>query len=65
MSQGTYYWRVQAVDGAQNDSGWTAADSFKAGLLPMWGFIAGIAGIVVIIGIVVYFLFIKRRSVYY
>jgi len=65
LSQGTYYWRVQAVDGAQNDSGWTVADSFKAGLLPMWGFIAGIAGIVVIIGIVVYFLFIKRRSVYY
>jgi hypothetical protein len=65
LSQGTYYWRVQAVDGARNDSGWTVVYSFKAGLLPMWGFIAGIALIVVIIGVAVYFLFIKRRRVYY
>jgi hypothetical protein len=64
LSQGTYYWRVQAVDGAQNDSGWTAADSFKAGLLPMWAFIAGIAGLVVIIGLVVYFR-LKSRRFYY
>jgi len=65
LGQGTYYWRVKAVDGAQNDSGWTAARSFKAGLLPMWGFIAAIAAIVVIIGILVYNLVIKRRKFYY
>jgi len=65
LSQGTYYWRVQAVDGAQNDSGWTVIYSFKAGLLPLWGFIAAIAGIVVIIGLVVYFLFMRGRRVYY
>jgi hypothetical protein len=65
LSQGTYYWRVKAVDGAQNDSGWTAARSFKAGLLPMWAFIAAIAGVVVIVGLLVYFLFIRGRRVYY
>ncbi|GAG39679.1 unnamed protein product, partial [marine sediment metagenome] len=31
---GTYYWIVQAVDGAENESDWTAARSFRAGLLP-------------------------------
>jgi len=65
LSQGTYYWRAQAVDGAQNDSGWTIIYSFKAGLLPMWAFIAAIAGIVVVIGMLVYFLLIRGRRVYY
>jgi hypothetical protein len=64
LSHGTYYWRVQAVDSAQNDSGWTAAYSFKAGVLPFWGFVAAIAGIVVIIGLLLYF-FLRRRRVYY
>jgi hypothetical protein len=64
LSHGTYYWRVKAVDGAQNDSGWTVAYSFKAGLLPYWGFIGAIALVVVILGILVYVL-TRRRKVYY
>jgi hypothetical protein len=40
LPYGTYYWIVQAVDGAENKGGWTAARSFRAGLLPLWGFIA-------------------------
>ncbi len=40
LPYGTYYWIAQAVDGAENKSGWTAARSFRAGLLPLWGFIA-------------------------
>jgi len=65
LSYGTYYWIVQAVDGAENASNWTAAHSFRAGLLPLWGFIAAIVAIVVLIGALVYFLVIRKRTHYY
>jgi hypothetical protein len=51
---------VKAIDSAQNDSGWTAAYSFRIGLLPLWAFIAIIALIVVVVGVLV-FVFTKRR----
>jgi hypothetical protein len=47
LPYGTYYWIVQVVDGAENRSGWTAVRSFRAGLLPLWGFIAIIIAAVV------------------
>ena len=65
LPYGTYYWIVQAIDGAENESGWTAAYSFRAGLLPMWAFIAIIIAIVVLIGTLVYFFVIRRRTHYY
>jgi hypothetical protein len=46
LSRGTYYWRVKAIDGASNDSGWTQSIEFKAGLMPLWAFI-----IIIIIGV--------------
>jgi hypothetical protein len=46
LSRAKYYWRVKAVDGASNDSGWTQSIEFKAGLMPLWGFI-----IIVVIGV--------------
>jgi hypothetical protein len=61
---GTYYWIVQAVDRAGNAGNWTADCSFQAGLLPLWGFIAAIVAIVVLIGALVYFL-VRRRRYYY
>jgi hypothetical protein len=60
LPYGTYYWIVQAVDGAENESGWTAARSFQAGLLPLWGFIAIITSTVVVIIALVIFL-LRRR----
>jgi hypothetical protein len=60
---GTYFWIVQAVDGAENEGGWTAARSFRAGLLPLWAFIVIIVAIVVLIGALVRFL--VRRKIYY
>jgi hypothetical protein len=39
LSRGKYYWRVKAIDGANNDSGWTQSIEFKAGLMPLWAFI--------------------------
>ncbi|MCJ7669046.1 MAG: Ig-like domain-containing protein [Dehalococcoidia bacterium] len=64
LPYGTYYWIVQAVDGAGNERGWTAAHSFRAGLLPLWGFIAAIVAIVILLGILVRFL-VRRRIYYY
>jgi hypothetical protein len=65
LSHGTYYWIVQAVDRAENESGWTAARSFRAGLLPLWAFILIIVAIVVLIGALVYSLVIRKRIHYY
>jgi hypothetical protein len=60
----TYYWIVQAVDGAENESSWTAARSFRAGLLPLWAFILIIVAIVVLIGALIRVLVIRRRYYY-
>ncbi len=64
LPYGTYYWIVQAVDGAENESGWTEARSFRAGLLPMWGFIAIIVAIVVLLGGLIRALVIRKRYYY-
>ena len=64
LPYGTYYWIVQAVDGAENESGWTAARSFRAGLLPRWGLIVIIVAIVVLLVALVRAL-VVRRSIYY
>ena len=47
LSFGTYYWAVQAVDSAENESGWSQGDFFRAGRLPLWAFIV----IMVFVGI--------------
>ena len=64
LGYGTYFWRVKAIDGAQNDSDWSAAFSFKSGLLPLWASIAIIALIVVLIGALVYLLVFRGRGGY-
>ena len=58
---GTYYWRVKAVDGAMNDSGWSASNTFKAGLLPTWALIVIIVLAAVLIGALIYVLVIRDR----
>jgi len=63
LPYGTYYWIVQAVDGAENESGETAVYSFRVGLLPLWGFIAIIVAIVVLLVALVR-AFLVRRSIY-
>ncbi|MGA2670146.1 MAG: IPT/TIG domain-containing protein [Dehalococcoidia bacterium] len=65
LPYGTYYWIVQAVDGAENAGNWTVARSFQAGLLPLWAFIVIIIAIVAGIGTAVYFFVIRRRTYYY
>lgn len=61
LPHGTYYWTVQAVDGAENAGNWTAVYSFRAGLLPLWAFIVIIVFAALLIGGLVYFLVVRRR----
>jgi hypothetical protein len=65
LSYGTYYWIVQAVDRAENESGWTEPISLRVGLLPLWAFIAIIIAIVALIGTLLYFFVIRKRIYYY
>jgi len=62
LGYGSYYWRVKAIDGAQNASDWTTAYSFKSALLPLWAFIAIVALIVVLIGSLVFVFGIRKRA---
>jgi len=64
LSNGTYYWIVQAVDGAENESGWTAARSFRVGLLPLWGLIVAIVAAVILLALAIRAL-VVRRSIFY
>ena len=64
LSYGTYYWIVRAVDRADNAGNWTAPYSLRAGLLPMWAFIAIIVGAVLLAGGLVYFLVLRQRRYY-
>ncbi len=64
LPYGTYYWTVQAIDGAQNESGWTAAGSLRIGLLPLWAFIVIIVAIVVLLAALIA-IRARRRVVYY
>jgi len=64
LPYGTLYWIVQAVDGAENESGWNTARSFRLGLLPQWAFILIIVAIVLLVGTLIRAL-LKRRNIYY
>ena len=61
-----YYWRVQAIDGASNESKWTGAGSFYLGMtftMPKW-----VTYTLLGIGVLLIFIFgiwIGRRTSYY
>jgi len=61
---GTYYWIIQAIDDAENESDWSVVHSFRVGFLPLWGFIAIIAAAVVLLVLLIRALVI-RRTIYY
>jgi len=62
LSQGTYYWIVQAVDGAQNEGSWSTPRAFRVGLMPLWAYIAIIVAIVV--GVIALIRALVRRRRY-
>ncbi len=61
LPHGRYYWIVQAVDGAQNESGWSDPESFRAGRLPLWALIVIIVIVVLGAGGAGYYFTQKRR----
>ena len=61
LTNGTYYWTVRAVDGAQNESGWTDAQRLRVGRLPMWGFIAIFAFVGLLLGLRAYFILVRPK----
>jgi hypothetical protein len=65
LPYGTYYWIIQSVDGAENESGWTTARSLRVGALPLWAFILIIVAAVAGIGTAVYFFIFRKRIYYY
>jgi hypothetical protein len=65
LPYGTYYWTVQAVDGAENGSGWTEPRSFHTGVMPLWAFIVIIVVVAGGIGALIYFRVIRNRIYYY
>jgi len=64
LPYGTYYWTVQAVDGAQNESGWTTAGFLRIGLLPLWAFVVIAVAVAVLLGAMIAAR-VRRRIVYY
>jgi hypothetical protein len=64
LPYGTYYWTVQAVDEAQNESGWTASGFFRVGLLPLWAFIVIAVGVVLFLAALIA-VRVRRRIIYY
>jgi len=65
LDYGTYYWKVKAIDGAQNVGEWCSPYSFKSGFMPFWAFIASAVGAAVVIGLLVFFFVRRRRMLYY
>ncbi len=61
LGYGTYYWIVQAVDGAENESGWTEPQSFDVGRIPLWAFILIILAAVSLAGGAVYHFRVRTR----
>ncbi len=48
-----YYWRVRAIDGAENESNWSALRSFYVRYLPQWALILIIASVCVAIAVLI------------
>lgn len=62
LTRGKYYWRIKAVDGAGNDSGWTVPILVKVGLMPLWAFILVIIVVIAFMTRLVLFLRSVRRE---
>ena len=65
LGQGTYYWRVRAVDKASNEGRWSTTYSLRAGKLPLWAFIGIIIVGVGVIGFLSYYFIVRKREAYY
>ena len=61
LPNGTYYWTVRAVDGAENESQWSDPQRLRVGRLPMWGFIVIFSFIGLLLGLRAYFILVRPK----
>jgi hypothetical protein len=62
LTKGSYYWRVKAVDGADNQSEWTNGQLFKVGGLNWWLILIIILAVVVVIVIIWRLVSVSRKD---
>jgi hypothetical protein len=62
LTQGNYYWRVKAVDGADNQSEWTNGQLFKVGGLNWWLILGIIAAVIIVVVIVWRLVSVSRKD---
>ena len=62
LAKGDYYWRVKAIDGAGNQSGWTTGQLFTVGITTLWLLLAIAIGGIVIIAIIWRVVSVRRRG---
>jgi hypothetical protein len=62
LSKGNYYWRVRAVDGAENQGDWTNGQLFKIGGLDWWLIAIVAVAVIVVIFIIYRFVSVKRED---
>jgi len=62
LLRGKYYWRIKAVDGAGNDSGWTTSILVNVGIMPLWAFILIVVVAIAFIIRLVFFLKNVKRG---
>ena len=61
LSKGEYYWRLEAIDGASNESGWSQPWLLKSGLMAPWTLAIIIILVVAAVGTMAYFLVVRLR----
>ena len=61
LPNGTYYWTVRAVDGAENESQWSDPQRLRVGRLPMWGFIVIFSFIGLLLALRAYFILVRPK----
>ena len=62
LTKGTYYWRVRAVDGADNQSEWTNGQLFKIAGLNWWLILSIALAAIVVIVIIWRFVSVSRKG---
>ncbi|MBM4447560.1 MAG: hypothetical protein FJ023_09520 [Chloroflexi bacterium] len=62
LAKGNYYWRVRAVDGAENQSDWTNGQLFKVSGMDWWLLLSIILGAIIVIIVIWRFVSASRQS---
>jgi hypothetical protein len=62
LGKGNYYWRVRAVDGADNEGDWTNGQLFKITGFEWWSILLIAVAVIVVIGIIWRFVSVRREN---